>query len=195
MSTRPHCVGYGRRRVLCTLCAALPCALGLPARRARAAEAAIEQVKAVYLLKFPGFVEWPAHVFVSARSPFVIAVAGADDVYAALQELAPANPVQGHPIEVLRLQRPEPSTPTHLLFVGNERSTQLSAWVASYAERPVVVVADTAGGLESGAALNFVEVGDRLRFEAAPSAAERVGLRLSSRLLGVAERVLKAGSS
>lgn len=195
MSDRPHGAGRGRRRALCALCAALPWALPLPGGRARAAEATIEQVKAAYLLKFPGFVEWPPQAFDGARSPLVIAVAGADDVYATLRELAPANPVQGRPIEVLRLQSPEPSTPTHLLFVGAERAAQLPAWIAAYAGRPVVVVADTAGGLESGAALNFVEVGNRLRFEAAPSAAERVGLRLSSRLLGVAERVLKGDPS
>ena len=58
----------------------------------------------------------------------------------------------------------------------------------------MVIVADTAGALESGAALNFVEIDNRLRFEAAPAAAERSGLRLSSRLLGVAERVLKTRS-
>lgn len=180
--------------MLCALCASVPWLPSL-GRRVRAAEAPLEQVKAVYLLKFPGFIEWPAHAFPGAGSPFVIAVCGADDVYAALRDLAPAHPVHGRPMEVVRLQYPEPATPTHLLFVGNDRSAQLATWVSAYASRPVVVVADTVGGLERGAALNFVEVGSRLRFEASPGAAERAGLRLSSRLLGVAERVLKERSS
>lgn len=90
-----------------------------------------------------------------------------------------------------RPQRPEPSLFTHLLFVGHELSSRLPTWVAACGQRPVVVVAEAAGGLEKGAALNFVAVGDRLRFEASPGAAERVGIRLSARLLGVAERVLK----
>lgn len=180
---------------MCALCAAVPGLLALRPGPVCAAEAPIEQVKAAYLLKFPSFVDWPASAFPSATSPFVIAVSGAGDVYAALRELAPGHPLHGRPIEVLRLQRPEPTTTTHLVFVGNDRSSQLPAWVAAYAARPVVVVADTVGGLESGAALNFVEVGNRLRFEASPGAAERSGLRLSSRLLGVAERVLKGESS
>lgn len=186
--------GRQRRRVLCALCAAFPCT-ALRGRSARAAEAPIEQVKAAYLLKFPGFVEWPAYAFASANSPFVIAVCGADDVYAEMRALALRHPVQGRRVALLRLRHPEPSTVTHLVFVGKDRSAQLPAWVAAYSGRPIVIVADTVGGLESGAALNFVEVGDRLRFEASPAAAEREGLRLSSRLLGVAERVLKERAS
>jgi hypothetical protein len=38
--------------------------------------------------------------------------------------------------------------------------------------------------------LNFVPVQGRIRFEAAPVVAERAGLKLGSRLLAVAERVL-----
>lgn len=186
--------------VLCVLCATLPWPGLQRPGHVNAAEAPLEQVpleqvKAAYLLKFPGFVEWPPHVFASSTSPLVIAVAGADDVYTELRELAPTHPVRGRPVEVLRLQYPEPTTATHLVFVGNDRATQLPAWVAAYADRPVVVVADAARGLESGAALNFIEVGNRLRFEASPGAAERSGLRLSSRLLGVAERVLKGLAS
>ncbi len=192
MNDARRCAVHEGRRAFCLLCAALP----LSATKVRAVEAAPEQVKAAYLLKFPGFVEWPPHAFEQARSPFfVIAVAGADDVYATLHELATTNPVQGRPTRVLRLARPEPSTPTHLLFVGNDLSGQLSSWVGAYAGKPVVIVADTPNGLERGAALNFVQVGDRLRFEASPGAAERVGIRLSSRLLGVAERVLKGDAS
>ncbi len=175
--------------MLCALCAAIPCTVH--ERPADAAEAPIEQVKAAYLLKFPGFVEWPAHAFAGATAPFVLAVCGADDVYAELRALAPRHPVQGRPVALLRLRHPEPSTVTHLVFVGKGRSAQLPAWVAAYAGRPIVIVGDAVGGLESGATLNFVEVGDRLRFEASPAAAEREGLRLSSRLLGVAERVLR----
>lgn len=181
-----------RRKVLRVLCMVfLSWGLSLHVGRAGATEAPIGQVKAAYLLKFPDFVEWPRHAFPDPSSPFVIAVSGADDVYVELRGLAPGNRVQGRPVEVLRLQNPEPKSILHLVFVGSDRSGQLSGWAAAYAGRPVVVVADTPGGLESGAMLNFVEADDRIRFEAAPAAAERAGLRLSSRLLGVAERVLK----
>jgi hypothetical protein len=54
--------------------------------------------------------------------------------------------------------------------------------------RSILVVAED--GLEPGVMLNFVPIGGRVRFEAAPVAAERVGLKLGARLLAVAERVV-----
>ncbi|MCD6681237.1 MAG: YfiR family protein [Burkholderiaceae bacterium] len=184
-----------RRRVLLrALCALAPWIVLPRLERAAAAQAPIEQVKAAYLLKFPDFVEWPPNAFSSPDSPFVVGISGADDVYVELRALAAGQRVAGRMIEVLRLQNPEPDFVTQLIFVGNDRSMQLPVWIDAYARRPVLIVADTVGGLESGAMLNFVEVDARLRFEASPAAAERSGLRLSSRLLGVAERVLKAPS-
>ena len=57
--------------------------------------------------------------------------------------------------------------------------------------------AATAGGaagagawFEAGSALNFVPVQDRLRFEASLRAVERAGLKVSSRLLALAQRVV-----
>jgi hypothetical protein len=38
--------------------------------------------------------------------------------------------------------------------------------------------------------LGLVPTGGRIRFEASPAAAERAGLKLSARLLAVAERVV-----
>lgn len=183
-----------RRTVLRVLCAGAPLLVSLRLQRAGAAQAPVEQVKAAYLLKFPEFIEWPPSAFPTAASPFVIAVSGADGVYVELRAMATGSRVLGRAVEVRRLQNPEPGFVTQLVFVGNDRAAQLPAWVDAYAGRPVAIVADTAGGLESGATLNFVETAARLRFEAAPAAAERSGLRLSSRLLGVAERVLKGGA-
>ena len=58
------------------------------------------------------------------------------------------------------------------------------------AGRPILAVTDAPTGLADGGALNFVPVQGRVRFEASLPAAERAGLRLSSRLLAVAERVV-----
>ena len=52
------------------------------------------------------------------------------------------------------------------------------------------MVSDVPEGLPEGSALNFITMGRRVRFEAAPQVAERVGLKLSARLLAVAERVV-----
>jgi hypothetical protein len=57
-------------------------------------------------------------------------------------------------------------------------------------DRPVLIVSDSPQGLENGSALNFVLVDDRLRFEASLRATERAGLKVSSRLLALAQRIV-----
>jgi len=51
------------------------------------------------------------------------------------------------------------------------------------------VVCEWDGALEQGAVVNFVPAEGRVRFEVALDAAERRGLRISSRMLAVALNV------
>ena len=68
----------------------------------------------------------------------------------------------------------------------------LTPWLQRERDRPLLIVADGAQGLEAGALLAFVLVENRLRFEASLRAAERSGLKVSSRLLALAQRVTGA---
>ena len=149
-----------------------------------------DQVKAAYLQKFTGYVDWPPKALADAASPFVIGIVGADTVLAELARLVPGRPAQGRAVEVRRLPAAAPASDVHVVFIGREVGAEATvALLAAYRGRPVLTVTDRPGGLESGAVLNFVELDHRVRFEAAPALAELDGLRLSSRLLAVAQRV------
>ena len=80
----------------------------------------------------------------------------------------------------------------HLAFVGKrvENPRQLVR-----AAQQAGALTATDAGLESGAAINFVTADDRVSFEVSLDAADRSGHRISSRMLGVAKRVLAKGSS
>jgi len=58
--------------------------------------------------------------------------------------------------------------------------------------RSALVVTDFADALARGSVINFVVVDDRVRFEVSLDAAERSRLKLSSRMLSVALKVLPA---
>jgi hypothetical protein len=53
----------------------------------------------------------------------------------------------------------------------------------------VLIVSESPGALRQGSIVNFVVVDGRVRFDVSLEAAERRGLRLSSRLLAVAKSV------
>ena len=54
-----------------------------------------DQVKAAYLQKFTGYVDWPPKAFADPAAPFVIGVVGADSVFAELSRLVAGRTAQG----------------------------------------------------------------------------------------------------
>ena len=144
------------------------------------------EVKAAFLYRFLSFVEWPAQSFARADAPLVIGVLGADEVHASLQAIVPGRSAHGRAIEVRRLKEGERLAGLHLLFVGRAAAASLPKLPA---QPGLLVVSEADGALEQGAMINFLLVEGRVRFEVAPDAAERRGLRISSRMLAVAQHV------
>jgi hypothetical protein len=158
---------------------------------AQPAAATADQVKAAYLHKFAGYVDWPAQAFADPAAPFVIGVVGAGNVREELTRLVAGRTVLGRAIEVRRLPAAGPEKDVQVVFIGSDVGAEATAeLLAAYRGRPVLTVTNATRGLDAGAALNFVERDRRVRFEAAPAAAELGGLHLSSRLLAVADRVV-----
>jgi hypothetical protein len=146
-----------------------------------------QEVKAAFLFKFLSFVEWPPEALRDA--PIVIAVVGSEEVAAELQEIVPGRNVQGRPVAVRRVREGEPIPLAQLLFFGRGESARLRDVVRSAATQPLLIVCDWEGALEQGAVVNFVRSDARVRFEIALDAAERRNLRISSRMLAVAQSV------
>ena len=179
-----------RRRFLlrCVLLGAL--APGI----ARAQQATEASVKAALVYKFASYVEWPPEAFAMPESPLVIGIVGADDVAAELEPLARGRTVNNRPVAVWRLKDAEAVTGCHVVFVGRRESGRLPAVARAARAKSVLLISDTERGLESGSVINFVHVEDRVGFEVSIDAAERSNLRLSSRMLAVARRVVPKAS-
>lgn len=177
--------------------AALLCASVLAAQGAAAAERTpLERsVKAAFLYKFASYVEWPQGTLPQAATPLVIATAGADDIAAELEHTVAGRTVNERPVAVRRVAEGDSLAGVHILFIGSTERVRIAAWIRAAQVYPVLVVTEGENSLTLGSALNFVLHDGRVRFEAAPEAAERKGLKLSSRLLGVAVSVRQAGAS
>lgn len=152
-------------------------------------EASESTVKAAFLYKFAGYIEWPAGIFAAADTPFVIAVTGSDEVAAELVKIVAGRSIAGHPVVVKRLREGESLRGVHLLFAGRE-TPRLAALLKSALQQGVLTVTEAEHGLELGSAINFVVADDRVGFEVSLDSAEKSGHRISSRMLAVARRVL-----
>jgi hypothetical protein len=152
----------------------------------RAESFSADAVKAAFLYRFASYVEWPAD---SPAQPFVIAVAGNEEVAKQLDELLPRVKVRGRATQLRRVTRAADLDGVHILYVGPEQLARTRALRARALERPILIVTDDIRGLDAGAVINFVDAGRNVRFEISLIAADRARLKIDSALLSVAARV------
>ncbi len=141
-------------------------------------------VKAAFLFNFAKFVDWPA---LPPGAPITACVVGDDTIAAALVETVRGQGINGHAFEV---QRPQDSTEwpsCHLLFVSGGAIRQSTDGLDAVKSLPVLTVSDGKGFAQSTGIIEFYLDAGRMRFAINVDAAKRSGLRLSSRLLGLAK--------
>ncbi len=149
------------------------------------------RVKAAFLYKFSGYVEWPPAIAAGADSSIVFGVIGDDEIADELSRLVQHRGDGARPVRVVRVRAFEPRPRVHVLFIGRGESDRLGAVIRSTGDEPILVVTDTEGALALGSMINFVTVDGHVRFEVGLGAAKRRGLILSSRLLAVAQSVTR----
>lgn len=157
------------------------------AQRTEATEAG---VKAAFIYKFAGYVEWPPNSFASADAPFVIGIMGSDEVAADLAKIVAGRSVNGHPVAVKRMREAEAPRGVHVLFIGRAENPRMASILRAAHQAGVLTVTEAERGLEMGSAINFVTADDRVGFEVSLESAEKSGHRISSRMLAVARRVI-----
>jgi hypothetical protein len=148
-----------------------------------------QRVKAAFLYQFASYVEWPGQAFAQADTPVTIAVMGAQTLAAELKQLVTGRTVGGRPVAVKQVRPGDPLAGVHILFIGNAESGRLAQLAQAPKPRPMLTVTESDGALSQGSMINFVIVERRVRFEVGLDSAEKNGLRLSSRLLAVAQQV------
>lgn len=148
-----------------------------------------QRVKAAFLFKFGGYVEWPERVFPRSDSPLVLGVAGADVLAAELSRIASGRTMNGRPVVVRRVRGGEQVAGVHVFFISRSEAGRLGELLSLTQEQPVLTVTETEKGLAQGSVINFVVADNRVRFEVSLESANRNGLRIGAPLLAVAQRV------
>jgi hypothetical protein len=83
----------------------------------------------------------------------------------------------------------DPEASCQILFAGGD-TQDVAAILASVKDRPVATVTDA--DRSSHSLISFVVVANHVRFDIDEAAADAVGIRISSKLLGLAHAVRKA---
>lgn len=146
-------------------------------------------VKAAFLVNFAKFAEWPADSL-QAQAPAVsICVLGQDPFGDLLEKTAAGRSVAGRPIVIQRHRDVEGVVACHVLFIAITQCEHLTRIFERVASHPILTVGECEGFARGGGVIGLVVEDNLARFEVNLHAAQRTGLLLSSKLLGVARVV------
>lgn len=187
MQLTPHIARCYRSAALLVL--VILCAGASPARAADAYSE--DSVKAAYLIRFAGYISWPAEPH--PDEAFTIAVLGSPGVARELRHLVPGHLINNRPVQVREVTGDRDLGRPQILYAGTGRAEAFRRVLPPGGLPSALLVTDEEGGLDAGSSLNFVVVDRRVRFEVSLTAADRSGLKISAELLGVAVRVHGAG--
>ncbi|TAL03913.1 MAG: YfiR family protein [Rhodospirillaceae bacterium] len=146
-------------------------------------------VKAAYLYKLGGFVEWPASAFASSNSPITLCVVGEDPFDGILDKAVEGQHIGDHPIAVRRLKSVTHESGCQILYVGAADPRQVAQVLDVVHGSSVLTVTDTPEDSETGGVVHFVIKDNRVRFDINDQAAAENGLVISSKLLSLAMSV------
>jgi len=160
---------------------------------AQAARPSEYQVKAVFLFNFAQFVDWPPEALPDADTPLVIGVLGEDPFGGLLDQTVGGERLGGRPFQVRRYQSVDEVKACHILFISRSEGDRPEAILAGLKRRPILTVSDADAFAKHGGMIRFVTDQNRIRLQINLAAAEAGHLRISSKLLRVAEIVTPAG--
>jgi hypothetical protein len=148
------------------------------------------EVQAACLFNFAKFTEWPATAFSKDSAPIVLAVLGKDPFGTVLDRTFAGQKIGARYFEIRRGGRLGDIGLCHILFVSESESGRLEAVFEALRNQNVLTVSDIERFAGAGGTFGFFTEEKKIRFEANPDAAQRAGLKVSSKLLNLA-RIVK----
>ena len=142
-------------------------------------------LKAAFLYNFAKFAEWPDDQ--GAAGPITLCVVEDAAVDDALEQLVRGGPINGRAVTVLRGNR-ERLRQCHLLYMTGDPSRALGI-LEDLKGAPVLTVSDGEQFTHLGGIIGLFLEDGKMRFAVNADAAQRCGIRLSSRLLSLAKLV------
>jgi hypothetical protein len=144
-------------------------------------------LKAVFLLNFCRFIEWPKSAFSSPSEPITIGIIGEDPFGPLLNEAVQGETQHGRAIKVEHYRRPDQIGHCHLLFVSRSETARLDAILAAVSGKSIVTVGETDVFLDRGGMIALTADRSRVRLHINPEMLRAASLDVSSKLLRIAE--------
>ncbi len=153
------------------------------------------EVKAAFLYNFMKFTDWPVEKVPDSNDIMTIFVVGnypECKTFKDIQEKSSeSNPVQVRIFKSYeQIDDPNTLKQCHVLFICKDQKKHVGRILNLVKDSHVLTAGEDEGFLEAGGIINFVEYQEKLRFEINIPAASEADLKLRSKLLKLAKRVI-----
>lgn len=146
------------------------------------------QIKATFLFNFAKYVEWPNQAFLGPDTPFTICLAG-DPFQGAVEQTVAGERLEGRPFTVKHIELGDSARECHMLYIATSEARRSAEIIDAVRNLPILTVGEPEDFINTGGMIRFTESGHRIKFQINPDAAERASLKVSSRLLRLADIV------
>lgn len=144
------------------------------------------QVKAVFLFNFAQFVSWPSQN--SSDAPFLIGILGDDPFGSYLDETVRGEQVNNRGLTIQRFRRGSSEVRNcKILFISQSERDRASQIISNLKGRNILTVSDIDGFADLGGMIQFFTERNKIRMRINLDAVKAANLKISSKLLRVAE--------
>jgi len=143
-------------------------------------------IKSAILFNFAKFASWPQSAFTSPGAPLRICVLGDDPFGAALDTLN-GKQVRNRPLATARITDIHDAPQCHIVFVSTSETPRLPEILDYLGQHPILTVGDINRFASFGGIIALKEIDNRSRIEVNMGAADHAGVKLSSKLLRLAD--------
>jgi YfiR/HmsC-like len=146
-------------------------------------------VKLAFLYNFTKFIEWPPASYRDADAPLAICIVGRDPFSPEIEGDLRTRIVGRHPVEVLGLRPTDTLSACHMVFIPVTEKNRADRIVRDLKGSSTLTVGESEGFAGLGGIINLTVEGSKVHFEINELAAQRAGLKISSKLLSLAKIV------
>jgi|SRR5579863_5752278 len=148
------------------------------------------QVKAAFLYNFAKFVEWPSGTG-GRSSSIAICVLGQNPFGRVLEDTVDGKTVDGKTFVVRHVSEVKAAAHCQIVFVCSSERKRFGAILGELRTGGVLTVGESEGFIEEGGVVNLKLDGGKIQIQINMNAAEQSGVRISSKLLGLAQIIRK----
>ncbi len=152
---------------------------------AQADNMAAYEVKAAFIMNFARFTIWPDAVMSTADNTVDLCVVGDQSLQPAFQSIQ-GKSIDSRTLDVNFRNQDDNLDECDILFIAGADQESAAEMLAEVQGRPVLTIGEEKDFAEQGGNINFIIIDGKLRFEINQASTRQQGLRLSSRLLGLA---------